>query len=149
MFRRPTILQLCIESFRMSTINALHRLLHGARHLSSILLQKAFCTKGDKLVILSLVQVGSILSRKDNGLNCRVCSSATEQVLCRTVYLSAFETEWLCVDLNKFKIVNVFKPPTTRLQKYFTLKGFCISDSSVSTRMNFTCLSTVLWTAGV
>ena len=31
---------------------------------------------------------------------------------------AASETEWLCVDVGGYRIVNVYKPPPTRLQAF-------------------------------
>ena len=75
-----------------------------------ILLQEIHCTDTKKLVFLNYQLAGSSLSRK-HGL-------ATRQL--RYILLDqsprTSDIEWLCVDVDCYKIVNIYKPPPPRLQ---------------------------------
>ena len=111
-FRRPTILQLNIEGLTASKINVLHHL--AVQHEALvILLQETHCTNADKLAVPSFVLAGSTLSRK-HGLATFVHERLNWTLVDQSQATS--ETEWLCVDVDGYKIVNVYKPPPTRLQ---------------------------------
>ena len=111
-FRRPAVLKLNIEGLAASKINVLHHLAMQYQALI-ILLQKSHCTCADKLTIPGFTLAGSSLSRK----HC-LATFAHDRLKWTLVGQSpaASETEWLCVDVDGYRIVNVYKSPPTRLQ---------------------------------
>ena len=111
-FRRPTILQLNIEGFTASKMNVLHHLAMQSEALV-ILLQETHCTDAEKLVLPNYQLAGSSLSRK-HGLATFVHERLRYTLLDQSP--PTLEIEWLCVDVDGYKIVNVYKPPPTRLQ---------------------------------
>ena len=111
-FRRPTILQLNIEGLTASKMNVLHHLAMQSEALV-ILLQETHCTDAEKLVLPNYQLAGSSLSRK-HGLATFVHERLRYMLLDQSTPTS--EIEWLCVDVDGYKIVNVYKPPPTRLQ---------------------------------
>ena len=111
-FRRPTILQLNIEGLTASKINVLHHLAMQSEALV-ILLQETHCTDAEKLVLPHYQLAGSSLSRK-HGLATFVHEQLRYTLLDQSPPTS--EIEWLCVDVDGYKIVNVYKPPPTRLR---------------------------------
>ena len=111
-FQGPSILQLNIEGLTASKMNVLH---HLATQLEAfvILLQETHCTSAEKLVLSNYQLAGFSLSRK-HGL-----ATFVHERLKWTLYdqsPTTSETEWLCVDVDRYKIVNIYKPPPTRLQ---------------------------------
>ena len=104
-FRRPTILQL-------NMMNVLHHLAMQSEALV-ILLQETHCTDAEKLVLLNYQLAGFFLSRK-HGLGTFVHQRLRYTLLDQSPPTS--EIEWLCVDVDGYKIVNVYKPPITRLR---------------------------------
>ena len=82
-----------------------------------ILLQETHCTDAEKLVLPNYQLAGSSLSRK-HGLATFVHELNT--LLDQSPQTS--EIEWLCVDVDGYKILNIYKPPPTRLQ---TLDSQC------------------------
>ena len=93
-------------------MNVLH---HLATQLEAfvILLQETHCISADKLVLSNHQLAGFSLSRK-HGL-----ATFVHERLKSTLYdqsPTTSETEWLCMDVDGYKIVNIFKPPPTRLQ---------------------------------
>ena len=78
-----------------------------------ILLQETHCTSSRKLMLPNFGLDGFSLNRK-HGLTTFV----HERLKCLLLKQSPLksETEWLCVDVDGYKIVNVYKPPPTRLQ---------------------------------
>ena len=111
-FRGPSILQLNIEDLTASKMNVLY---HLATQLGAfvILLQETHCTSAEKLVLSNYQLAGFSLSRK-HGL-----ATFVHERLKWTLYNqppTTSETEWLCVDVDGYKIVNIYKPPPTRLQ---------------------------------
>ena len=78
-----------------------------------ILLQETHCTDAEKLVLPNYQLAGSSLSRK-HGLATFVHERLRYTLLDQSPPTS--EIEWLCVDVDGYKIVNVYKPPLTRLQ---------------------------------
>ena len=78
-----------------------------------ILLQETHCTDAEKLVLSNYQLAGSSLSRK-HGLATFVYERLRYTLLDQSPLTS--EIEWLCVDVDGYKIVNVYKPPPTRLQ---------------------------------
>ena len=111
-FRRPTILQLNIEGLTASKMNVLHHLAMQSEALV-ILLQETHCTDAEKLVLPNYQLAGSSLSRK-HGLATLVHERLRYTLLDQLRPTS--EIEWLCVDVDGYKIVNVYKPPPTRLR---------------------------------
>ena len=110
-FRRPIILQLNIEGLTASKMNVLHHLAMQSEALV-ILLQETHCTDAEKLVLPNYQLAGS-LSRK-HGLATFVHERLRYTILDQSP--STSEIEWLCVDVDGYKIVNVYKPPPTRLR---------------------------------
>ena len=78
-----------------------------------ILLQETHCTSAEKLVLPNYVLAGSSLSRK-HGLATFVHERLPWTLVSQSPVTS--EIEWLCVDVDDYKIVNIYKPPPTRLQ---------------------------------
>ena len=78
-----------------------------------ILLQQTHCTDAKKLVLPHYQVAGSSLSRK-HGLVTFVHERLRYTLLDQSPPTS--EIEWLCVDVDGYKIVNVYKPPPTRLR---------------------------------
>ena len=111
-FRRLTILQLNIEGLTASKMNVLHHLAIQSEALV-ILLQETHCTDAEKLVLPNYQLAGSSLSRK-HGLATFVHERLRYTLLDQSPPTS--EIEWLCVDVDGYKIVNVYKPPPTRLR---------------------------------
>ena len=111
-FRRPTILQLNIKGLTASKMNVLHHLALQSEALV-ILLQETHCINAEKLVFPNYQLAGSSLSRK-HGLATFVHERLRYTLLDQSPLTS--EIEWLCVNVDSYKIVNVYKPPPTRLQ---------------------------------
>ena len=78
-----------------------------------ILLQETHCTDAEKLVLPNYQLAGSSLSRK-HGLATFVHERLRYMLLDQSPPTS--EIEWLYVDIDGYKIVNVYKPPPTRLR---------------------------------
>ena len=93
-------------------MNVFHHLAMQSEALV-ILLQETHCTDAKKLVLPHYQLAGSSLSRKQ-GLATFVHERLTYTLLDQSPATS--EIEWLCVDVDGNKIVNVYKPPPTRLQ---------------------------------
>ena len=106
-FRRPTILQLNIEGLTASKMNVIHYLAMQSEALV-ILLQKSHCTDAEKLVLPNYQLAGSSLIRK-HGLATFVHERLRYTLLDQSQL--TLEIERLCVDVDVFKIVNVYKPP--------------------------------------
>ena len=111
-FRRPTFLQLNIEGLTASKMNVLHHLALQSEALV-ILLQETHCTDAEKLVLPNYQLAGSSLGRK-HGLATFVHERLRYMLLDQSSPTS--EIEWLCVDVDGYKIVNVYKPQPMRLQ---------------------------------
>ena len=111
-FQRSTILQLNIESLTASKMNILHYLALQSEALV-ILLQETHFTDAEKLVLPSYQLAGSSSSRK-HGLVTFVHVRLRYTLLDQSQPTA--EIECLCVDVNGYKIVNVYKPPPTRLR---------------------------------
>ena len=93
-------------------MNVLHHLAMQSEALV-ILLQETHCTDAEKLVLPNYQLAGSSLSRK-HGLATFVHERLRYTLLDQSP--STSEIEWLCVDVDGYKIVNVYKPPLTRLR---------------------------------
>ena len=111
-FRRPTILQLNIESLIASKMNVLHHLALQSEAFV-ILLQETHFTDAEKLVLPNYQLAGSFISRK-HGLATFVHERLRYTLLDQSP--STSEIEWLCVDVDGYKIVNIYKPSPTRLR---------------------------------
>ena len=107
-FGRLTVLHLNIESLTANKMNLPHY-----RALLVILLQKTHCTNAKKLVLLSFYLAGSFLNSK-HGLATFVHELPRNTLLDQSPPTS--EIEWLCVDVDDCKIVNIYKPPPTPLR---------------------------------
>ena len=93
-------------------MNVLHHLAMQSEALV-ILLQETHCTDAKKLVLPNYQLAGSSLSRK-HGLATFVHELLRYTLLHQSPPTS--EIEWLCVDVDGYEIVNVYKPPSTRLR---------------------------------
>ena len=112
-FRRPkSILQLNFEDLTASKMNVLHHFALQSEALV-ILLQETHCTDAEKLVRPSYQLAGSCLSRK-HDLATFVHEQLRYTLLDQSPLTS--QIEWLCVDVDGYKIVNVYKPLPTRLR---------------------------------
>ena len=78
-----------------------------------ILLQENHCTNAEKLLLPNYQLAGSSLSGKH-----RLATFVHERLRYTLLDQSppTLEIEWLCVDVDGYKIVNVYKPPPTRLR---------------------------------
>ena len=93
-------------------MNVLHHLAMQSEALV-ILLQETHCTDAKKLVLPNYHLAGSSLSRK-HGLATFVHERLRYTLLDQSPPTS--EIEWLCVDVDGYKIVNVYKSSPMRLQ---------------------------------
>ena len=93
-------------------MNVLHHLAMQFEALV-ILLQETHCIDAEKLVLPNYQLAGFSLSRK-HGLATFVHKRLRYTLLDQSPPTS--EIEWLCVDVDSYKIVNVYKPPPTRLR---------------------------------
>ena len=107
-------MQLNIEGLTASKMNVLHHLAVQYEALV-ILLQETHCSCADKLTVPGFALAGSFLSRK-HGLAAFIHDRLKWILVDQSPALS--ESEWLCVDVDGYRIVNVYKPPPTRLQAY-------------------------------
>ena len=93
-------------------MNVLHHL--AVQHeVFVILIQETLSISSEKLILTSFALAGFSLSRK-RGL----ATFVHERLKCTFLKQSSLksETECLCVDVDGYKIFNVYKPPPTRLQ---------------------------------
>ena len=105
-------MQLNIERLTVSKMNVLHHL--AVQHEALlILLQETLWTCADKLTISGFALAGSSLSRK-HGLAAFVHDWLKWTLV--DWFPTTSETEWLCVDVDGCRLVNVYKPLPTRLQ---------------------------------
>ena len=93
-------------------MNVLHHLAIQFEALV-ILLQETHCTNAEKLVLPHYQLAGSSLSRK-HGLATFVHKQLRYTLLNQSPPTS--EIEWLCLDVEGYKIVKVYKSPPTRLR---------------------------------
>jgi len=107
----PNILQLNTEGLTADKISVIEQLAYNNKAFI-IVLQETHCTTVHKLVIPNFSLAGSILSR-NHGL----ATFAHERLEWSLVDQppDQSETEWLCVDVAGYKIVNVYKPPRSWL----------------------------------
>ena len=107
----PNILQLNVEGLNASKICVISRL--ATKHKALIiLLQETHCTSVDRLVIPNFTLAGHTQSRK-HGFATFVHSRLKWNLVDQSPTGSAIE--WLCVDIDGVKVINVYKPPTSRL----------------------------------
>ena len=111
-FRRPAVLKPNIKGLAASKMNVLHHLVVQYQALV-ILLQKSHCTCADKLTIPGFPLAGSSLSRK-HCLATFVHDRLKWTLVGQSPVTS--ETEWLRVDVDGYRILNVYKLLSTRLQ---------------------------------
>ena len=111
-FRRLAVLQLNVEGLMASKMNIVHHLAVQYEELV-ILLQETHCTCADKPIIPGFTPAGSSLSRK-HGLANFVHDRLKWTIVDQSPATS--ETEWLCMDVDGYRIVMVYKSPPTRLQ---------------------------------
>jgi len=78
-----------------------------------IVLQGTHCTTADKLVIPNCSLAGSDLSR-NHGFETFVHEQLELSLVDVDQSPEQSETEWLCVDVAGYKIINVYKPPRSR-----------------------------------
>ena len=110
---RPNILQLNTEGLTADKISVIEPLAYKNKAFI-IDLQGTHCTTAEKLVIPNFSLAGSILS-KNHGLATFVHERLEWLGLLVNQFPEQSETEWLCVDVAGYKIVNVYKPPRSRL----------------------------------
>ena len=93
-------------------MNVLHHL--AVQHEALVILvQETNFTSSEKLILPSLAPAGFSLNRK-HGLATFVREQLKYTLLKQSSLKS--EIEWLYVDVDGYKIVNIYKPPPTRLQ---------------------------------
>ena len=97
-------------------MNVLHHLAMQSEALV-ILLQETHCTDAEKLVLPNYQLAGSSLIRK-HGLATFVHERLRYTLLDQSPQTS--EIDWLCMDVDGYKIVNVYKPPSYPYGKSFT-----------------------------
>ena len=93
-------------------MNVLYHLALQSEALA-ILLQETHCTDAEKLVLPNYQLAGSSLSRK-HGLATFVHERLRYTLFDQSPPTS--EIEWLCVDVDGYKIVNIYKSSPTRLR---------------------------------
>ena len=109
--RLPNILQLNTKGLTADNISVIEQLANKNKAFI-VVLQETHCTTADKLVIPNFSLTGSILSR-NHGLATFVHERLEWSLVDQSPEQS--ETEWLCVDVAGYKIVNVYKPPRSWL----------------------------------
>ena len=116
---RSNILQLNTEWLTANNISVIEKL-NFKNKAFIIVLQATRCTTADKLVIPNFSLAGSVLSRKHDlatfvheRLEWSLVDQSPEQS----------ETEWLCVDLAGYKIMNFYKPPRSRFTSSATRRS--------------------------
>ena len=108
---RPNTLQLNTDGLTDNKISVIEQLAFKNKAFI-IVLQETHRITEDKLVIPSFSVAGPILSR-NHGL----AKFVHERLECSLVDQSPdqSETEWLCVDVAGKQIINIYKPPRSRL----------------------------------
>ena len=109
-FRRPPILQLNIEDLTVSKMIVFQHLIEETEALV-ILLQETHGITADKLVLPNYQLAGFSSSRK-HGLATFVHKRLKWTI--KNQSLPTSEIEWLCVDVDGYNIINVYKPPPTQ-----------------------------------
>ena len=93
-------------------MNVLHHLAMQSEAFV-ILLQETHCTDAEKLVLPNYQLAGASLSRK-HGLATFVHKRLRYMLLDQ--FPLTLEIKWLCVDIDGYNIVNIYKPLPTQLQ---------------------------------
>ena len=113
-FRRPAVLHLNIEGL---TVSKMYVIYYVAMQYEALVihLQETHCTCAHKLTISGFAPAGFSLSR-----NHCLATFVPDRLKWTFVDQSpaTSESEWLCVDVDGYRIVNVYKPPPTRLQAF-------------------------------
>ena len=104
-FLRPAVLQLNIKGSTASKVNVLYHLSVQYEALV-ILLQETHCTCADKLTISGFALTRSSLSR-EHGLVTFVHDWLKWILVDQSP--AAWETKWLCVNVDGCRIVNIYK----------------------------------------
>ena len=112
---RPNILQLNIEGLTVSKIWVVSQL--ATKHEAQIiLLQETHCTIPDRLEIPNFTLASATFSRIQglvtfihDRLQCTLTDQSHEEPA----------IEWICVDVNGLKVINIYKPPTAQLSSTF------------------------------
>ena len=107
-FRRLTILQLNIKRLTTSKMRILQHLAEGLK--SVILLQETHCTTTERLFIANFELAGSSLNKK-HSLIATFVNKRLNWTSCSQSLLTS-DTERLCVDVNGYKIVKIYKSLT-------------------------------------
>ena len=129
-FQRPAILQLNIEDLTASKISVLLHLA-SQREALIILLQETHCTSAQRLVVPDYPLAGFFLSWK-HGLATFVHERLKWTIFDQSPPTS--KTERLCVDVDGYKIINVYKPPLIHLSDLPVFSHPCLYAG------NFNCL---------
>ena len=124
---QPTILRLDIEC-----LTASKRIIQ--QHLAElealvILLQDTQCTTAERLVIANYTIAWFSLSKKYSFatfVHATFVHERLNRILC-SQSPSTLDTEWLYEDVEGYKIINIHKLPSTRLQAYKLLVFSCPS----------------------
>jgi len=130
---RPSILQLNTAGGTANKINVIEQLAYKNKTFI-IVLQETHCTTADKLVTPNFSPAGSVLSTEDDlvrfvheRLEWSLDDQSPEQS----------ETEWLCVDVTGYKIIDVYKSPRSRFTPMaiptFTHPSLHVGDSTANT----------------
>ena len=104
------MLQLNIEGLTSSKIDVVRQLAHKNKALV-ILLQETHCTDADKLIVPNYTLAGSVLNRK-HGLATFVHESVSWSLIDQSP--DSAEIEWVCINIDKYNIINVYKPPLVK-----------------------------------
>ena len=94
-----------------------------------ILLQETHCTSVERLVLPSYHLAGFFLSRK-HGLAMFVHERLKWILIDQSPPTS--EIEWVCVDVDNYKIVNVYKPPPTRIFQHSHIFASMLATSTAT-----------------
>ena len=105
-FLRPTILQLNIEGLTASKMTVLHHL--AVKHRLSL----SYCTSAEALMLPGFALAGFLIRK--HGLASFVHKRLEYSLLKESPFKSG--TKWLCIDVDRYIMVNVSKPQSTRLQ---------------------------------
>ena len=130
---RLNILQLSTEGLTADKISVIEQLAYKNKAFI-IVLQETHSTTADKLVIPNFLQAGSVLSR-NHGLGTFVHERLEWSLDDQSPEQS--ETEWLCVDVTGYKIIDVYKSPRSRFTPMaiptFTHPSLHVGDSTANT----------------
>jgi len=109
-YLRPNIFQLNTEGLTADKISVIEQLAYKNKAFI-IVLQETHCTTADKLVIPNFSLAVSILS-KNHGLATFVHERLEWSLVDQSPEQS--ETQWLCIDVAGYQIINVYKRPRSR-----------------------------------